>query len=77
MHPVAQTSQTGTGARTVVVSTPGLPRLRDHVVAVFGSRTADMLQPLEATTDTGVKLIGCAARAEAGQDLNPLLRADL
>jgi len=50
--------QSGTGSRSVVVSTPGSAALRDHVVAVFGSRTADQLQSVQAAGPGGLQISG-------------------
>ena len=49
------------GARSTVVSTPGQEALRDHVVAVFGSKAASGLQAVALDLGCGVRAEGCIA----------------
>lgn len=44
----------------MVVNVPGSDSLRDRVVAVFDSKTAAALQPLQAEAPGGLKISGCA-----------------
>ena len=61
--------QVGTGARTTVVSSQGGHSVYDNMVTVLGSRAAEAMQPLEASTPSGACISGCAA------DLTCLLSA--
>lgn len=57
-------AQSGSGARTTVVTTPGQDSLRDHVVAVFGSKAAAGLQPLELQLTPNIRVEGCVRVTE-------------
>ena len=51
--------QVGNAGRSTVVSTQGASTLRDNLVMVFGARTTDGLEALEADGPNGAKLSGC------------------
>jgi hypothetical protein len=51
--------QSGSGGRTLVVNAPAAEALRDRVVAVFGSKAAEAMQPLQAAGPDGLQITGC------------------
>lgn len=61
--------QVGTGPRTRVLSTQGLANMRDNIVTVFGSRTAEALITLDGTSLEGLSMHGCAPPFEHGMQL--------
>lgn len=52
--------QAGNGPRSTVVSTQMTESVRDNIVTVFGSRTADGLEALEASAGGGLEFKGCS-----------------
>jgi DNA mismatch repair protein PMS2 len=59
------TNHTGSGARTVVVSTQGAASVRDNIVAVFGGKVAEAVEPLHVEAGS-VVIEGFVSRATAG-----------
>ncbi len=51
----------GTGPRTRIISTQGLASMRDNIVTVFGSRTAEALIPLDEASTNEISMHGCAS----------------
>jgi hypothetical protein len=51
--------QSGSGGRALVVNAPAAAALRDRVVAVFGSKAAEAMQPLQAGGPDGLQITGC------------------
>ena len=56
--------QSGSGGRTLVVNAPAAEALRDRVVAVFGSKSAEAMQPLQAAGPDGLQISGCGLIAQ-------------
>lgn len=54
--------QSGSGGRALVVNAPAAEALRDRVVAVFGSKAAEAMQPLQAAGPDGLQITGCDFR---------------
>ncbi|KAL4438704.1 hypothetical protein ABPG77_006308 [Micractinium sp. CCAP 211/92] len=62
------TNQVGNGARTTVVNTQNSTSIRDNILAVFGSKAADAMQPLHVETQEGdvpVTITGWVSKATA------------
>ncbi|KAK9915857.1 hypothetical protein WJX75_005272 [Coccomyxa subellipsoidea] len=59
------TNQVGTGPRTRIISTQGLASMRDNIVTVFGSRTAEALVALDESSTDGISMHGFVSRASA------------
>ncbi|BDA44213.1 probable mismatch repair endonuclease PMS2 [Coccomyxa sp. Obi] len=57
------TNQVGTGPRTRMLSTQGLANMRDNIVTVFGSRTAEALVALDGTSAEGLSMHGYVSKA--------------
>ncbi|KAI7836307.1 hypothetical protein COHA_009815 [Chlorella ohadii] len=62
------TNQVGNGARTTVVTTQGGRSIRDNILAVFGGKAAEGMEPLEVQVDadgTPVTISGWVSKATA------------
>lgn len=74
---LTQSMQVGTGPRTRMLSTQGLTNMRDNIVTVFGSRTAEALVALDGTLAEGLSMHGYAFPMKQELQLSmPLLRRD-
>ena len=51
--------QVGSSARTTVLSSQGLATLRDNIVAVFGTRVASAMEPIDICITPDARLTGC------------------
>jgi DNA mismatch repair protein PMS2 len=60
------TNQTGSGARTVVVTTQAAPSIRDNVIALFGGKTAEALDPVDFDAGDGLRIVGLVSKATTG-----------
>ena len=58
--------QVGTGPRTRMLSTQGLANMRDNIVTVFGSRTAEALVALDGTSAEDLSMHGYAPPMQQG-----------
>ncbi len=63
---LTQSAQVGTGPRTRMLSTQGLTNMRDNIVTVFGSRTAEALVALDGTSAEGLSMHGYAPAVKQG-----------
>jgi DNA mismatch repair protein PMS2 len=69
--------QVGTGPRTRIISTQGLASMRDNIVTVFGSRTAEALVALDESSTDGISMHGCASYTDGKTArILPLIFAD-
>lgn len=50
--------QVGTAARSRIICTQGAASMRDNIVTIFGSRTADALVALDGSSADGVSVHG-------------------
>ena len=50
--------QVGSAARTVIVSSQGLPTVKGNIAAVLGKRFGDAVQPFEAEIGPGAQVTG-------------------
>ncbi|KAI3431618.1 hypothetical protein D9Q98_004667 [Chlorella vulgaris] len=58
------TNQVGSGTRTTVVNTRGSPCVRDNILAVFGGKAADSMDPLQVEElHSGVTAAGWVSKA--------------
>jgi len=60
------TNQTGSGSRTVVVTTQAAPAIIDNVIAVFGGKAAGALENVSIEGENGLHIVGLISRATAG-----------
>ena len=60
------TNQTGSGSRTVIVTTQGAPTIRDNVIALFGGKTAEALEPVDIDGGDGLHIVGLVSKATSG-----------
>ena len=63
--------QVGSAARTVLVSSQGLPTVKANIAAVLGKRFGDAVQPFEAECTPGVHIVGYASPCPAGHCVPP------
>ena len=62
------TNQTGSGSRTVIVTTQAAPTLRENVISLFGGKTAEALEPvdIDAEGDGVFRIVGLVSKATSG-----------
>jgi DNA mismatch repair protein PMS2 len=60
------TNQAGSGSRTVVVTTQAAPSVRDNVIALFGGKTAEALDPVDFDAGDGLRIVGLVSKATTG-----------
>ena len=58
--PTGNVPQVGSAARTVIVSSQGLPTVKANIAAVLGKRFGDAVQPFEAKCTPAVHIVGYA-----------------
>jgi DNA mismatch repair protein PMS2 len=65
------TNQTGSGARNIVMATQGARTLKDNVVAIWGRKCADALEPFleNATSLDCLKIEGLISKASQGRSV--------
>lgn len=65
------TNQTGSGARNIVMATQGAQTLKDNVVAIWGRKCADALEPFleNATAPNRLKIEGLISKASQGRSV--------
>ncbi|KAH7624931.1 hypothetical protein Ndes2526B_g00302 [Nannochloris sp. 'desiccata'] len=60
------TNQTGSGSRTVVVTTQTAPSVKDNVIALFGGKTAEALDCVDFDAGDGLRIVGLVSKATSG-----------
>lgn len=66
------TNQTGNGARSIVMATQGAQHLKDNVVAIWGRKCADALEPFLADflqTSNHMRIEGLISKASQGRSV--------
>jgi DNA mismatch repair protein PMS2 len=60
------TNQSGSGSRTVVVTTQAAHSIRENVIALFGGKTAEALDCVDFDAGDGLRIVGLVSKATAG-----------
>jgi len=60
------TNQSGSGSRTVVVTTQAANSVKDNVTALFGGKTAEALDCVDFDAGDGLRIVGLVSKATSG-----------
>lgn len=67
--------QSGSGARTTVISTSGQQDIREHVVSLFGNKVAAALQPIDEELAPDIRVCGYVTQLGHLQNLSFFITA--